>query len=385
MHLRTRAIIIFAAIIAFISIAGFILIQSIEIVTEDVYVGYTGEARNNPYLAAERLLQNRGLAVNSIYNEYQLGDLLKKPATLFFLASSDTFKEQNLYHLLDWVESGGNLIVNLPQFSFNLEEEYYYKDFFTEYLGVKIIPSTDESITDYEITVKLPDMDKELSVKLKNHFFLEDTEIKAAWPIQQNGNNLLLQYKMGAGFLSITTSLAFMENDMIGQQDNAVLFWYLVTQGAAKRTIWFLQNHELKSFWHTLFQYSWMFWLSLLLFLLFFIWKSSQRFGPLISTDDTVRKSLIEHVYASGQLLWRKKEGLLLLNSIRQAVIDKIKNKLKVWDTLSASQKLELLKQRTELKEEVLTELFNSDNQEELSKNKFLFKVKLLERIYQKV
>lgn len=389
MHLRTRAIIIFAAVIAFISIAGFILIQSIEIVTEDVYVGYKGEARTNPYLAAERLLHKRGLQAHYIHNEYQLDDLLKKPGTLFFLTSSDTFKDKNLYSLLDWVESGGNLVIifNLPHILFNAEaeEEYYYKDFFTDYLGIDITLNTDESITESEITAKLPGTDREISVTLEDYFFLNDIDGGVTWAIQQNGNNLLLQYQMGAGFLSITVTQAFIKNDMISQQDNAVLFWYLTTQGAAKRDVWFLWRHELKSFWHTLFQYSWMFWLSLLFFLIFFIWQSSQRFGPLISTDDTVRRSLIEHVFASGQLLWKKKQGSLLLESIRQAVIEKIKTKLLVWDTLSTSERMELLKQRTELKRNVLAELFNSDNQEELSKNIFLFKVQLLERIYQKV
>lgn len=395
MQFRTKVVLIFAVSIFILIVAGYILIQNIEIVKEKVYVGLKGEALTNPYLAVERLLKKRDFKVDYVYSEYQIEQLCQQSfsyrGTIFFLAKRDTFNQQTLDTLLKWVESGGNLVADLPYYSYG-DDVYSDTDFFAQQLGVEISNNPDihfiheeSEIEEYGIEVMLPGIDKKLSVTLDNFLFLKDTENSASWAVQQNDNNLLLQFKKGLGYISLTGSLSFMGNTMIGEKDNVALFWYLTTLGGRKGDVWFVLRNEAESFWEILFRYSWMFFISLLLFIILFIWKSSMRFGPLITITDTVRRSLIEHVFACGKFLWNKKLGPALLEALKQAVKYKIKTKLPLWDTLLADDQLELLKQRTELEAEVLNVLFIAETRKELTKKDFYTKAKLLERIYEKV
>lgn len=417
MQFRTKVVIIFTVTILFIIAAGYILVQSIEIVEEEVYTGLKGEARTNPYLAVERLLEKRGFSVHTIHDEYQLhrlcqqlelnegaGTALNNKGTIFFLAKRDAFKQQTLEELLAWIESGGNLIMNVPpEIKWDMSGEkqtnnssggqkYTYTDFFTEYLEIEVylIPHTDLNYEELEteadsIEVMLPGADRPLAVIMDDSVILRDTKNSALWAIQQDENNLLLQFKIGQGYISLAGSLSFMTNSMIGEKNNAALFWYVTTMDNRKGDVLFIKRYEYKSFWEILVQYTWMFLISLFILLVFLIWKSGMRFGPVISVTDTVRRSVIEHVYASGQFLWNRKHGTILLDALVLAVKYKIKTKVLNWDMLSAFDQLKLLKQRTELGEEVLNVLFISETREKLTKNSFLNKVKLLERIYEKV
>ncbi|MBN1798120.1 MAG: hypothetical protein JW822_06070 [Spirochaetales bacterium] len=391
MQFRTKLAVVLFVTFLVIIVAGYLLSESIEVVKEEVYVGLKGQARTNPFLAAERLLINRDFAVNHIYNEYQLTNFLDNSGTIFFSAMRDSFKTPTLEKLLEWVELGGNLVVNVAPYGDDFENQNHI-DFFLEYAGVEVNINPDVDGTAGEngaaedgIKFTLPGIDKDLAVTLDNYLVLSDTDEWASWAVRDNGHNLLLQFNIGKGLLSIISSLSFIENSLIGENDNAAFFWYLVRQGSSKHEVWFVWRHDVKSFWEILFQYTWMFLISLVVCLLLFMWKQGMRFGPMITITDTASRSLIEHVYASGRFLWNNKQRFQLLASLKQAVIHKIKVKLLVWDTLSTAEQLEHLKQRTELNEEVLNILFIPETREQLSKTSFLTKAQILERIYEKL
>jgi hypothetical protein len=238
-----------------------------------------------------------------------------------------------------------------------------------------------------DIKFTLPGIAEELVVTLDNYIILCDTDNWASWIIEHNGYNLLLQFKIGKGLLSIASSLSFMRNSMIGEKDNVALFWYLVSQGSPENEVWFIWRRDVRSFWEILFHYAWMFLASLFICLIFFIWKQGRRFGPVIKITDTVRRSIIEHVYASGRFLWNNKEHSTLLQALKQAVMNKLKLKPLVWnrDTLFEAYYFEYLKKITGLNEEEIDILINSEMQKTLSKKDFLHQAQILERMYEKL
>jgi len=220
---------------------------------------------------------------------------------------------------------------------------------------------------------------------LNKSLILTNTNKTAYWAITEQENAIFLQFKIKQGYISVMISLPFMQNQWIGQNDNARFFWYLTTQGYRKGEVWFIMRHDLPTFLGTLINYSWMFLVSLFIFLVFFIWKSSRRFGPIIMVSESQRRSLIEHVYACGQFLWNRGERGKLLEALKQALNRKIKTKLLIWDTLSPEKQLDIIMQRTGLKRDIINVLFVSYKDKKLNNNQFQLKIKLLERIYNKV
>jgi hypothetical protein len=393
MQFRTKIIVGLLLTLLIVGIVGYFLSQSIEIVKQEVYVGLKGQARTNQFLAAERLLLNRDFNVHHIYNEYQITRFMNDTGTIFFSEIRDSFNPHTLEKLIGWVESGGNLIISAAPYQEDIISHNYI-DYFLEYVNVEVDANPDIDFDEGEsplelqdIKFTLPGIAEELVVTLDNYIILCDTDNWASWIIEHNGYNLLLQFKIGKGLLSIASSLSFMRNSMIGEKDNVALFWYLVSQGSPENEVWFIWRRDVRSFWEILFHYAWMFLASLFICLIFFIWKQGRRFGPVIKITDTVRRSIIEHVYASGRFLWNNKEHSTLLQALKQAVMNKLKLKPLVWnrDTLFEAYYFEYLKKITGLNEEEIDILINSEMQKTLSKKDFLHQAQILERMYEKL
>ena len=72
-------------------------------------LGYKGEAKNNPFLAAERFLTEGGSAVESQHGLSEFND----ETTMVFLPTSSINTVGRAKRLLTWVEQGGHLVVML--------------------------------------------------------------------------------------------------------------------------------------------------------------------------------------------------------------------------------------------------------------------------------
>jgi hypothetical protein len=82
---------------------------------------------------------------------------------------------------------------------------------------------------------------------------------------------------------------------------------------------------QVPSLWRTMLQHSWMAWLPLLLALLAWLWARMQRFGPLLPAPATERRSLLEHIVASGEHLYRYGYAHRLHDAVRAAFLRRLR------------------------------------------------------------
>ena len=80
--------------------------------TERVYVGFSGEARANPYFASRLLLERMGMRVHQTV-EVSKPEALPQGATLVLAAARGELDPPTVDALLEWVENGGHLVVGV--------------------------------------------------------------------------------------------------------------------------------------------------------------------------------------------------------------------------------------------------------------------------------
>ncbi len=73
------------------------------------------------------------------------------------------------------------------------------------------------------------------------------------------------------------------------------------------------------------------------------VWSSAVRLGPVIDGSDTERRSLIEHIDAGGNFLWRRGHARILLDAVRQAVMKSVSARHPSWARLSRVERGERL------------------------------------------
>ena len=71
----------------------------------------------------------------------------------------------------------------------------------------------------------------------------------------------------------------------------------------------------------------WPVWVPLLLALLGWLWLRAQRMGSLLPSPAVERRSLLEHVRASGEHLLRYGKAPLLYDAVRQAFLNRLRRR----------------------------------------------------------
>jgi hypothetical protein len=84
--------------------------------------------------------------------------------------------------------------------------------------------------------------------------------------------------------------------------------------------------------------HAWMVLISLGALVALLFWKAGQRFGPLLPAPDPARRNLLEHVDASGRLLWQEGAGDRLVKATRAALLSRIEHTHPAWALLPLPQ-----------------------------------------------
>src|SRR5512135_2594544 len=191
-----------------------------ERVTETIPVGFHGEARRNPFLAAERLYMRLGAHVGDLH---ALSTLRRLPhgAVLLVAAPHGALGPRELDALLAWVRSGGRLIVEAERPSL--------PDALLERLRVQRTQRRGARVT----LVPLAGYDKPLHALGLGAFSLAPPDADVLWRIDSEAGTRLAALRHGAGSVLVATSLDFMRNALIGELDHAELAWALAGRGAA--------------------------------------------------------------------------------------------------------------------------------------------------------
>lgn len=295
-----------------------------ERVPSERFVGYSGEARDHRYLAAERLITRMGIPARHIETLPELRQL-PGDATLILPSRGAGLSSRERTALVEWIETGGHLIV---------EAQPGDSDPLLESLDVE--------------TGKAGEIEKGVEVRLPHATSLLQVEAYLdrsfsrrgpAWGVQNENVTFLLHFPLAIGRVTVLDEFWFMSNDRIGNADHAEFVWQLVQFQPATSSVLVFDNPRKPSLWGWLVEHAWTVLMAGAVLIILWLWRIAPRFGPIAPEAELNRRRLSDHLRASGRFLWSTGAGAALAEVAREAAVRRIAGAQPDFASLTGAQR----------------------------------------------
>ncbi len=306
----------------------------------------SAEAQRNRFLAAQRLLTALEVPwqeIRGLPTELPTGP----GASVVWPSGRGNLPRHTLDAVERFVESGGHLIVEagwwesdllLERFGIALHELDldYYEDDYQEDDGdtqEQAVPTDEVASADCRC-----DATPDYSSFIRSGALLGQPEL---WLELHGGNWLtselpplasmgppeaprLLHLGRGAGRITVVTGLHPFTNDGLGAADNAEALMRLIDLPQQASSVLFVrpQPGGLGDWLRT---YAWRVIAAGALLLLLALWSTMPRFGPIAADPQPKRRRLLDHLLASGRLLWRHQQQAVLATAAAQTALDRVR------------------------------------------------------------
>jgi hypothetical protein len=295
--------------LALLSLGALWFFTRFELVPTKEWVGPGPEARRDPFLAAGRFAQRMGMRSHPIRSLPEL-DKLPANGVLLLPARRQAIDPRRLRQLATWAEGGGHLLVEaeLPGVS----------DPLLDRLGVR--RGSGEREAKPPPTVETA-AGRRLKVSLASRTLLElPADADVVFSAGGRGATVIASLETGRGMVTVAGSLAFARNPLIGTDDNAEFFWYLLDLTPAKELHVFLRQERM-SLWSFLKERAAPVLLAAGALLVLWLWSIGPRFGPVAPDLPPARRRLLDHLRASGRYYWAKGLRARLVLAARDAAL----------------------------------------------------------------
>ncbi len=360
------------------------------------HTGLKGEARKNPFYASRLFLKRMGIPTTTQTSVQGLSQLPDTNTVILITTSRTTLSRERTNKIIDWVKSGGHLIAKATRnWSYNGKESNSpfddnndknkdkkgYKispDPLQRYMGVH---TTSWAPRDYDVTDEDSDQTNDDEVKsiqlnqtgkpLKLDYFryrpivVDKSHKNSTTEIKLGIHNFIVQQKIGKGMVTLVSDMGFLKNNDIENHDHAEILWQLI-HGLHKPlsqpdSVWLIHNDKMPPLWDIMWRNYWAFIISLLLLLIFWLFKQSQRFGPLIPKQEEDRRSLGEHISSSGFFYWKNNNKQKLIDASRKALVKRLTQVFPGWMQLDTKQQIEELANHLSMQPEAIQTLLYSE------------------------
>lgn len=315
--------------------------NNFERVEEDVEVGYQGAALSNPFLAAERLFTRLGAPARTLPSAP--AELPPADHTLLLLSPVRSVSAEQAEKIVAWVHEGGRLVVAL--------DDAPSLDPLLRHWGVTAIDA--EATEDGEPEVlqiplrfksptKKPVM---VEAEIPRSRRLVTTRDDAQIEIRGESGISFVRYAAGQGSVTFVADTTFLGNDGIGLHDHAALAWALVHGGTSQQPagVWLTIRDTVPTLAQLLARHAWMAMASGAVLIATWLWAAGSRFGPRLPEPAHDRRSLLEHIEASGEFLWRTGRSWDLVHDARQALLHRVEVREPSWVRLPPPQLVQRL------------------------------------------
>ncbi len=318
----------------------------------EIRTDMSSAARYNPLLAADLFLEKIGIEAESYRGRDLLTSLPAAGEALLLYRQSGALTPTQLNDLYNWIKEGGHLVVE-PKYTLDSDEKPKGDDLLFR-LGVSKRwsedsgcgcddedakdadePSSQEGEADKVVVDKpepAPEDEEEeedgelVQVKLDGHLldfrftdytYLVSGEREPVFriPSQENEGDYLLQYQYGKGKITVVTDTYIFSNYSLEDDNYAYLLAWLLKDS---RKVWLLYSSEVESIYSLLYRTVPFSLLSLLFFIIFFIWHKQNRIGPLHKEEKEERRNVLAHIKGAGNFYWRLDKGEQLLARVRE-------------------------------------------------------------------
>lgn len=274
------------------------------------YVGFRGEARINDYYGAELLIRELGFEAES-RPTLTPSEWMPEPTDTLIVRLSDTIAiGDERTAVLDWIYAGGHLVMLPPGNRTDITDSFLEE--FSLQLGDPEegdVPEVEEYDNEYEIDPVWDMQDVALTGE-------GDAEV-----VRYNDLIFAARRTYNEGYVTLLADGMPFTNQFLDDGDNARLFADIVVGELESGKVWITFEATFSPLWQIIWRAAPFVVITAALFLLLWIWHAMPAFGPKQVVEAASRRSIIEHITASGIFTWRKQGGGHLMESSTQALV----------------------------------------------------------------
>ena len=341
MSARWRNALIALAALLLAGVAVMWFLRSYQRVCEQATLPAYGEPSFNPLFALRETLRRDGVDAETRRTLDLPAMHLQPRDTVLLLDDPRQLAPGQVEQLVDWVEYGGHLLLRMPKADDTLDGEQTLFDRFG------IVP--DEAAPRCQ-PWRVQGQEEHQEFCAGNRFTLgEDARAERRWGDATDDTLAYARLRYGSGRVDVLADMDFLRNGQ-DEKDTGLrdlphrdLARLVLAPNYGKGRMHLVYAAEAPSLWRTVLQRGWAIWLPLLLALLAWLWMRAQRFGPLLPSPRQERRSLLEHVRASGEHLHRYGKSPLLYDAVRQSFLARLRRRAPLAAALTGDAQLQAI------------------------------------------
>ena len=291
-----------------------------------------GEASYNPLYALGNTLRARGHVV-VVRPTLELEAMALAPGEVLLLASDVRVLGADASAALrDWIESGGRLVFVLPQ------SDHARTPPLLEALGVRLVEADGCLRWQAEQAPRPARLCGSSGIRAAG----AASPWRWAWA-DADGVVRMAQGEIGDGRWLALPELDFLARRALRNRSNATLAWALLQPLLGEERVHVVYAVDLPPLHVLLVRHGWPVWIPLLLALLAWLWRRSQRLGPLLPLAAPDRRALLEHLRAAGEFALRRKRGGALYAALRRRFDARLQRESPVLAALQGEAQVDAL------------------------------------------
>jgi len=318
---------------------GFVLLVSIYLATHlytvevEIDDGLQGEAAVYPLLAAERFFEAMGIPSQRVERVDQVVNELGQDDVLLILGDRQTMGKELSQQLLNWVETGGRLLITVSHFDDETERDYLHDDLL-ELLVLEVQPSPCETEAYYS-DIDLPWAGDFLQIRFDYCYTLTGGQEDDFIASDEEGVQILRRH-LGAGSVTIVSDLDFITDLSLGNYDHAEALYHLVD---GRGTVWMATHSGMPPLFQWLWEQAPAAIISALLILLVWLLSAGRRLGPMLLDPIPSRRRIMEHIEASGRYLWKHDNRDILTHAMLEDLERTARRRHPGWGDMSPDER----------------------------------------------
>ncbi|MEN4951538.1 DUF4350 domain-containing protein [Stenotrophomonas sp. TWI819] len=336
MSVRLRWLVIVLGLLVICVPLAILFLRTHERVTHTEHLPPQGEASYNALYVLGQALRADGITVQS---RPRL-DLTRMPLepgdTVVLLQDSGEVPAPAVTELMAWVAKGGHLIVRTPP----IGKDSAGNGPLLDALGVD-----SDGYESYCQRFHVRDDPQHVEFCNGRRFSAEPPAgitLERGWG--DDYDLVFARLRHGQGRIDVLADMAFMQGkgrpnptvppnaanalvDGLHDKAHRDLTRYVLAPNYGKGTMWLVYASRPPSLWNRVFYLGWPVWAPLLLALLGWLWQRAQRLGSELPSPAAERRSLLEHIRASGEHLLRFGKAPLLHDAARRAFLARLRRR----------------------------------------------------------